>query len=244
MIRAMLDVVELRAFYDTALGGVARRLVSRLVCARWQDHAGLRVLGLGYATPYLDGFLEKAQRVLAFMPATQGVVHWPPDGRSASALVEPSMTPLPDASMDRILIVHALETDEHPHDLLEEIWRILAPGGRVLIVAPSRTGLWARVDTTPFGQPPFAAASCSCCGSAVPRSIGTRRFMCAIPARFAAALGAAFERSSGASRCWAVGCTSRRRRSSSIARSRAAPCAACRSNPDGDGRRPRRAEGI
>ncbi|MGJ0425769.1 class I SAM-dependent methyltransferase [Methylocystis sp.] len=152
MIRAMLDVVELRAFYDTALGGVARRLVSRLVRARWQDHAGLRVLGLGYATPYLDDFREKAQRVLAFMPATQGVVHWPVDGRSASALVEPSMTPLPDASMDRILIVHALETDEHPHDLLEEIWRILAPGGRVLIVAPSRTGLWARVDTTPFGQ--------------------------------------------------------------------------------------------
>ncbi len=152
MIDAMLDVVDLRAFYDTALGQVARRLVSRLVRARWQDHAGLRVLGLGYATPYLDDFREKAQRVLAFMPATQGVVHWPLDGRSATALVEPSMTPLPDASMDRILIVHAIETDEHPHDLLEEVWRILAAGGRVLIVAPSRTGLWARVDTTPFGQ--------------------------------------------------------------------------------------------
>ncbi|MBM3624542.1 MAG: methyltransferase type 11, partial [Alphaproteobacteria bacterium] len=54
MIDAMLDVVDLRAFYDTALGEVARRLVSRLVRARWQDHAGLRVLGLGYATPYLD----------------------------------------------------------------------------------------------------------------------------------------------------------------------------------------------
>ena len=115
MIYAMFDVVDLRAFYDTALGGVARRLVSRIVRARWQDHAGLRVLGLGYATPYLDSFREKAQRVLAFMPATQGVVHWPLDGRSASALVEPSMTPLPDASIDRILIVHALETDEHPH---------------------------------------------------------------------------------------------------------------------------------
>ncbi|MGE0195377.1 MAG: methyltransferase type 11, partial [Methylocystis sp.] len=77
MIDAMLDVVDLRAFYDTALGEVARRLVSRLVRARWQDHSGLCVLGIGYATPYLDGFREKAQRVLAFMPATQGVVHWP-----------------------------------------------------------------------------------------------------------------------------------------------------------------------
>lgn len=152
MIDVMLDVVDLRAFYDTALGQVARRLVSRLLRSRWEDHAGLCVLGLGYATPYLDDFRERAQRVLAFMPATQGVVHWPLDGRSASALVEPSMTPLPDASMDRILLVHALEIDEHPRDLIEEVWRILTPGGRLIIIAPSRTGLWARVDTTPFGQ--------------------------------------------------------------------------------------------
>ena len=146
-----LDVVDLRAFYETALGKVARRLVTKQLRARWSDHAGLRILGLGYATPFLSDFREKAQRVLAFMPATQGVVHWPLDGKSATALVEASMTPLPDASIDRIVVVHALEIDEHPHDLLEEIWRILAPGGRVIIIAPSRTGLWARVDTTPFG---------------------------------------------------------------------------------------------
>ena len=146
-----IDVVDLRSFYETALGEVARRLVSRQLRQRWEDHAGLRILGLGYATPYLSEFQEKAQRVLAFMPATQGVVHWPLNGRSATALVEASMTPLPDSSMDRILLVHALEVDEHPQDLLDEIWRILAPGGKVLIIAPSRTGLWARVDATPFG---------------------------------------------------------------------------------------------
>ena len=146
-----IDVVDLRAFYETALGEVAQRLVSRQLRARWGDHSGMRILGLGYATPFLSDFRDKAQRVLAFMPATQGVVHWPVTGRSASALVEASMTPLPDASMDRILLVHALEVDEHPQDLLDEIWRILAPGGKVLVIAPSRTGLWARVDTTPFG---------------------------------------------------------------------------------------------
>ncbi|NBS34439.1 MAG: methyltransferase domain-containing protein [Methylocystaceae bacterium] len=146
-----IDVVDLRAFYETALGEVAQRLVSRQLRARWGDHSGMRILGLGYATPFLSDFREKAQRVLAFMPATQGVVHWPLTGRSATALVEASMTPLPDASMDRILLVHALEVDEHPQDLLDEIWRILAPGGKVLVIAPSRTGLWARVDTTPFG---------------------------------------------------------------------------------------------
>ena len=36
--------------------------------------------------------------------------------------------------------------------LLKEIWRVLAGGGRVLIVAPNRRGIWARLDRTPFGS--------------------------------------------------------------------------------------------
>jgi SAM-dependent methyltransferase len=147
-----LDVVELRAFYDTPLGHVAQRLVSRQLRVRWDEHKGMRVLGVGYATPYLSDFQPRAQRVLAFMPATQGVVHWPQNGRSASALVEPTMMPLPDASVDRIVVIHALEISEHPRELLEELWRVLAPGGRVMLIAPSRTGLWARLDSTPFGH--------------------------------------------------------------------------------------------
>ena len=148
-----LDVVDLRAFYDSPLGEVARRLVSRVLRTRWEGQTtGLRVLGIGYATPYLDDFKPQAERALAFMPAAQGVIRWPLNGRSASALVDATMMPLPDSAMDRILIIHALETGEHPRDLLEEVWRILAPGGQVIIIAPSRTGLWARLDTTPFGH--------------------------------------------------------------------------------------------
>ena len=109
-------------------------------------------MGVGYATPYLTDFAKEAQRTLAFMPAEQGVVHWPTLGRPTCALVDPTMMPLPDSAIDRILVAHSLETSEHPRDLLEEIWRVLAPGGRVIFVVPSRSGLWARLDTTPFGQ--------------------------------------------------------------------------------------------
>jgi hypothetical protein len=35
--------------------------------------------------------------------------------------------------------------------MLHEVWRVLAAGGRTLIVVPNRRGLWARMDTTPFG---------------------------------------------------------------------------------------------
>ena len=130
---------------------MTRRFVGRAIDRFWGPLTGLRVLGLGYAPPYLSAVKDESERTLAFMPANQGVVNWPRTGASASALVDPLMMPLPDASIDRVLVVHALETVESPSELLHEIWRILTPGGRIILVAPNRRGLWARMDTTPFG---------------------------------------------------------------------------------------------
>ena len=147
-----LDVVDLRAFYASALGRVAQRVVSAFINRRWENCSGLSMLGIGYATPYLNPWRDTAVRVLAFMPAQQGVVNWPESGISSSALVDTSMMPLPDSCIDRVLIIHALEMSEAPRDFLEEVWRILTPGGRVIIVAPNRRSVWARVETTPFAQ--------------------------------------------------------------------------------------------
>ena len=146
-----VDVTDLRAFYASALGSVARRLVQRAIGQFWGEMGGLSLLGLGYAAPYMTA-LDGSERRLAFMPAAQGVVNWPDRGLSASALVDPLMMPLEDSSLDRVLLVHALEIVESPSELLHEVWRILKPGGRLILVCPNRRGLWARMDTTPFGQ--------------------------------------------------------------------------------------------
>lgn len=117
----------------------------------WPDTSGLRVLGLGFATPYLSMFRGEAERVLAAMPAGQGVMHWPPRERSLTMLVDETELPLPDLSMDRVLIVHALECSEQVRPLLREAWRVLADSGRLIIIVPNRRGLWARFESTPLG---------------------------------------------------------------------------------------------
>jgi SAM-dependent methyltransferase len=65
--------------------------------------------------------------------------------------VDPLILPLPDGLLDRVLVVHALEFVSSPSELLHEVARLLAPGGRVMLICPNRRGLWARMDTTPFG---------------------------------------------------------------------------------------------
>jgi SAM-dependent methyltransferase len=147
-----IDVVDLRDFYSQGLGVVARRFIGRSIRARWSDLRGLRVAGIGYPTPYLGLFREEAERCLAFMPAAQGVVKWPSQRPGLTALVDETGLPLTDAAVDRVLLVHALEMTDDPFTLLREVWRVLAPNGRLLAVVPNRRGLWARIDTTPFGH--------------------------------------------------------------------------------------------
>lgn len=147
-----MDVVDLRDFYAQRLGTVARRFIGRGIRARWADTTSQRVLGIGYATPYLGLFREEAERCLALMPAPQGVVRWPSSKPALAALVEEDDLPLTDSAVDRVLLVHALENSTDPIGLLREVWRVLAGGGRLLAVVPNRRGLWARMDTTPFGS--------------------------------------------------------------------------------------------
>jgi SAM-dependent methyltransferase len=156
------DVVDLRDFYGSPLGQTARRLIGQRLRALWPDLVGQRVAGVGYATPYLRPFLGEAERVLALMPAAQGVLHWPVEGPNAAALIDEAALPLPDLSVDRILVVHALEHAEQVRPFLREIWRVLAPSGRVAFVVPNRRGIWARLDRTPFGHgQPYTAGQLS-----------------------------------------------------------------------------------
>ncbi len=147
-----LDVLSLQSFYGSPLGGVARRLIGRVIRERWENSAGLSVAAVGYGTPYLEQVRDGARRCLALMPAEQGVAIWPGAERCAAALVDVQMLPLPDGSMDRLLLAHALEAADRPNALLEELWRITAPEGRMIVIVPSRRGVWARADSTPYGQ--------------------------------------------------------------------------------------------
>jgi len=147
-----LDVLSLQSFYGSPLGGVARRLIGRVVRRRWDTASGLSIAAVGYGAPYLERFRDGARRCLALMPAEQGVMIWPEAERCAAALVDAQMLPLPDGSIDRLLLAHALEAADRPEALLEELWRITAPEGRMIVIVPSRRGVWARTDSTPYGQ--------------------------------------------------------------------------------------------
>ena len=147
-----LDVLDLRSFYyRTGLGRAVQRTVRNQVRDIWPDTKGMCVVGFGFAIPLLRPFLGEAERVISLMPGQQGVMPWPHGERNISVLCEETLWPIETGSIDRLVLMHGLDTSENPFEVLEECYRTLAPEGRALLIVPNRRGLWARNDKTPFG---------------------------------------------------------------------------------------------
>jgi SAM-dependent methyltransferase len=147
-----LDVLDLRNFYyRTQLGRVAQRAIREQIVTFWPEAQSQTVVGFGFAAPLLRPYLAHARRVIALMPAQQGVMPWPAGDGNVSVLCEETQWPIETGMADRLVLLHGLETSEHPSALLDECWRVLGPGGRALFIVPNRVGLWSRRDKTPFG---------------------------------------------------------------------------------------------
>ena len=139
-------------FYGTARGVVAARLLRERLASLWPELTGQSVLGLGYAAPYLRLWREQAAHCIAVTPAQVGVARWPLGASNLSCTAEEDALPFADLCFDRVLLVHGLEAAENARGLLREVWRVMKEGGRLLVVAPNRRGMWAHVESTPFGQ--------------------------------------------------------------------------------------------
>jgi len=163
------EVHGLPDFYRSPGGAVAARLVRDRLAALWPVLPGQAVLGVGHAAPYLGLWQREAQRCIALTPAQSVNVNggqltaWPGgSARSGTLVAEEDALPFPDASFDRVLLVHGLEAAENARRMLREVWRVLRDDGRLIVVVPNRVGLWAHLERTPFGHgQPYSAGQLS-----------------------------------------------------------------------------------
>jgi SAM-dependent methyltransferase len=146
------DVLALQRFYASPLGDAARRAASRRLYALWPSVEGLDILALGYPVPYFGRVRQSARRAVMMMPAAQGAEPWPADAPTLSTLADEARLPFMDAVFDRVLIVHALEEAPAPPAMLREVWRVMAPEGRLVVITANRWSPWAQSGATPFGQ--------------------------------------------------------------------------------------------
>ena len=146
------DAHQAAEFYGSARGAVTARVLRERLLEMWPTAAGHSLLGIGYTMPYLRLWRDTAARCIALTPAQMGAARWPPGAPTLSCAAEEDSLPFADLTFDRVLLVHGLETAENARRLLREVWRVLKDDGRLLIVVPNRTGMWAYRENTPFGH--------------------------------------------------------------------------------------------
>jgi SAM-dependent methyltransferase len=137
------DVKVLKNFYESALGKVFCRVIRAELRKSWPEISPQEtVAGIGFAVCELRMF----HSAIALMPGAQGAVKWHGD----SVLCEETRLPVADNSIAKAILIHALEYSGQPQSVLREMWRILAPGGRMIIIVPNAAGMWARFGRTPL----------------------------------------------------------------------------------------------
>tara|TARA_R110001592_G_scaffold16881_16_gene71759 strand:- start:1639 stop:2412 length:774 start_codon:yes stop_codon:yes gene_type:complete len=149
------SVDQLQEFYKSEIGGIVQTILMNHIAEAWPDVRDFRVMGCGYALPYLSYFQTcsaPAERVIALMPKDQGVVFWPEDKKNLVLSCEEDRFPIENASIDRVILVHHLEGCNDLRRSIREVWRVLKANGRVLVVVPNRLGAWAHADWSPFGH--------------------------------------------------------------------------------------------
>ena len=146
-------------FYNTAMGRMARHLIARklkpiLLAAFPETHPNLDVVALGYARPYLKYISDHYPYLINFQTMDDALGPWPPSPKRArrQARVDEHHLPLLDASLDLLLVMHCFETAAVPTDMADEIWRVLKGQGKLVLVVPHRSSMWAGRDDTPFGR--------------------------------------------------------------------------------------------
>jgi len=79
---------------------------------------------------------------LALPPPLDSLISTQPALEPVSLHCEFDALPFPDASIDLVVLPHALELARDPHETLREVERVLVPEGRVVIAGFNPASLW------------------------------------------------------------------------------------------------------
>ena len=142
----------LEAFYAARLGRAAAERIANRLLDLWGPCAGEAVACVGYPHPLLPLWLPSARTCIGVTPDEAGQSR--SDGPRGGVIVHAPEHRLPfgDGVFDKIVLLHALEEADHPRLLMREVWRVLAPEGRIIVAATNRKSLWSINDRTAFGH--------------------------------------------------------------------------------------------
>lgn len=147
------NISKLQEFYSTTRGKVVARTIRKKISKMWSSAAGDRVVGFGYASPYISSFINQgAENSVSLIPSEYVEDTSVINTNTPTVICSDNVWPIESNSVNRVVIVHSLYSERLLSAVLDEAWRVLTSEGRLLIIVPNRAGVWSRIDNNPFGD--------------------------------------------------------------------------------------------
>ncbi len=109
---------------------------------------GEKIAGFGFTLPYLPLFANNNSEI-SLTPGALGAENL--NSPVNMALCVEDMLPLKNEYFDKILVAHGFENIDNDEALMQEFWRVLKPGGKLLVIAANDDSFW-RKTATPFAK--------------------------------------------------------------------------------------------
>lgn len=127
-------IISLQDWFETPAGQYLLAWEQQQVDLAVADLFGYHALQLGL--PQLAA-LQANRMPHRWLAVAEGA----PRGNAALRL-DYAALPFPEASLDLVVLPHALDSHPDPHATLREVARVLVPGGRVVVSGFSAASLW------------------------------------------------------------------------------------------------------
>jgi len=102
------------------------------------------VLCVGHPGPKGVPIFEQGKSFSVLTPGFQGQNKIVTGGLNRTTLGDEAHLPFMEASFDIAMICHAIEYMEDPMSFFEELWKVLSPGGKIILMVPNRAGGWKK----------------------------------------------------------------------------------------------------
>jgi len=137
---------DLEGFYRSPSGRYLSNEIENCLSSIWagSDLKQCHLLCVGFPPPGIMKTALSGQSFAVFSPGFLGPNKIDNKGLNISLVGDETHLPFPEGSYDRVLVFHALEYMEDPRSFIEEVWKILSPGGRVFLMTPNKKGAWKK----------------------------------------------------------------------------------------------------
>jgi SAM-dependent methyltransferase len=106
---------------------------------------GTRILDYGCgAAPYLNYFRARGARVSGAEMTPAVVTACRAAGLDVALIEQMERIPFPDGEFDFVYLMQVIEHISQPHEFLDEVRRVLKPGGTLYLAMPNAASRWRR----------------------------------------------------------------------------------------------------